>query len=213
MPVARRQAVPFATSAPKVEATLRDYYAEHGILPSLGELLVMLRSDNITSKGTLAWIIDRLEEAGIVARGVGGRLKPGANFAGFPVGRPVPAGVPDTGDAPAEERRSIDAWLAPNPSKTRLVPINGDSMVDAGLLDGDIAVYEVREEADIGAIVYALIDNEETLKVLAEDDQGRYLLPANSDPRYKPQRPKQSLEILGVVVGSFGRRGRATARR
>ncbi|AGG88998.1 LexA family protein [Rhodanobacter denitrificans] len=213
MPAARRT-IPFAQSAPAVEEALRAYYAKHGILPSLSELLEALQSHKITSKGTLAWIIDRLEKAGIVGRAPGGRLKPGWNFAGFPIGRPVPAGVPDTGDTMPEERRSIDAWLAPNPLITRLAPIRGDSMVDMGLLDGDTAVYEVRQHADVGEIVYALIDGEETFKLLACDDKGRYLQPANADPRYQPLRPKQSLDILGVVIGTFGRRrGRAASRR
>lgn len=205
MPPARRS-IPFAMSAPMVEEALRSYYRRNGIFPSLGELLETLRSKGITSKGTLAWIIDRLADAGVVTRGHGGRLKPGHNFAGFPVGRPVPAGTPDTGDAGPPERLSIDAWLAPNPHKTGLVPISGHSMVDVGLLDGDTAVYEAREDAKVGDIVYALIDGAETLKLLARDAAGRYLLPANSDPRYGPQRPKESLQILGVVVGSFGRR-------
>ncbi|MEY2117221.1 LexA family protein [Rhodanobacter sp. FW106-PBR-R2A-1-13] len=190
----------------------------------MGELLEALRPQ-ITSKGTLACIIDRLDDAGVVTRGPGGRLKPGPdfaprpnlvpdpNFAGFPIGRPVPAGVPDTGEAAPEERRSIDSWLAPHPELTRLVPIRGDSMVDAGLLDGDIAVYEVRASAEVGEIVYAVIDGSETIKHLGKGAAGKYLLPANPDPSYQPIWPKHQLDILGVVIGVFGRRrGRAAPR-
>lgn len=211
MPAARRP-IPFAKSAPAVEEALRAYHAEHGILPSLGELLQALRPSKITSKGTLAWIIDRLDEAGVVGRGPGGRLKPGPNFAGFPLGRPVPAGFPDTGDLPPE-RRSIDTWLAPHPAVTRLVPISGESMIDAGLLDGDTAVYEDRRDAKPGDIVYAVIDGGETIKFLAGDEKGLFLKPGNPDPQYQPLRPEHSLEILGVVIGSFGRRGRAATGR
>lgn len=210
MAPARRHPVPFEKSAPAVEEALRAYHAKHRILPSMSELLTELKPLGITSKGTLSWVIARLVDAGILARTEGGqgRLKPGNGFAGFPVGRPVPAGPPDTGDAGPEERRSIDTWLAPNPAMTRLVPIRGMSMVDAGLLDGDTAVYEAGREAKVGDIVYALIDTEETIKYLARDDGGQYLRPGNPDPRYCPLRPKHSLEILGVVIGSFGRRGR-----
>ncbi|KZC30065.1 hypothetical protein RhoFW510R10_03580 [Rhodanobacter sp. FW510-R10] len=193
-----------------MEEALRAYHAKHGILPSMSELLSELKPLGITSKGTLSWVIARLVDAGVLARTEGGqgRLKPGFGFAGFPLGRPVPAGIPDTGDAGPVERRSIDTWLAPNPDMTRLVPIRGMSMIDAGLLDGDTAVYEDRRDPMLGDIVYALIDGEETIKTLARDEDGLYLKPANTDPEYRPRRPKHSLEILGVVIGTFGRRGR-----
>ena len=215
MAPARRVPVSFEISAPAVEEALREYHAEHGILPSMGELLTKLKPLGVTSKGSLSWIIDRLVDAGVLARvkGEKGRVKPGPGFSGFPIGRPVPAGVPDTGEAGPEERRSIDAWLAPRPQATRLAPIDGESMIGVGLLDGDIAVYEAGSVAKVGDIVYALIDGAETFKILAEDASGRYLMPANPDPSYQPLRPKDSLEILGVVIGSFGRRGRAATSR
>jgi len=215
MAPARRAPVPFEKSAPAVEKALREYHAKHGILPSMSELLTTLKPLGVTSKGTLSWIIERLVEANVLAltHGDHGRLKPGPGLSGFPIGRPVPAGVPDTGEAAPEERRSIDAWLAPHPQATRLAPINGESMVDVGLLDGDTAVYEASAVAKVGDIVYALIDGKETLMVPAEDSDGRYLMPANPDPAYRPQRPTESLEILGVVIGSFGRRGRAATSR
>ena len=214
MASARRAPIPFETSVPVVEEALRAYHSKHGILPTLSELLTELKPRGITSKGTLSWIIGRLVEAGILAltHGATGRLKPGPGFSGFPIGRPVPAGIPDTGEAAPEERRSIDAWLAPRPAATRLVPIRGESMIGVGLLDGDMAVFEAATQARVGDIVYAVIDGAETLKILAEDAAGRYLEPANPDPQYRPLRPKHSLEILGVVIGSFGRRGRSALR-
>lgn len=207
-----RRSVPFKESAPAVETALRAHYAEHGVMPSLSELVEALKPEGITSKSSVAWVLDRLVEAGVVLRGHAGRLKPGASFTGFPLGRPVPAGPPDTGDIPVE-RRSIDTWLAPHPAVTRLVPIRGESMIDAGLLNGDTAVYEDRRDAKPGDIVYAVIDGGETIKFLARDEKGLYLAPGNPDPRYRPLRPEHSLEILGIVVGSFGRRGRAAAGR
>ncbi|MEY2161485.1 LexA family protein [Rhodanobacter sp. FW106-PBR-LB-2-11] len=210
---AYRRPVPFKESAPAVEATLREHYVKHGVMPSLSELQAELKSNKITtSKSSLACVIDLLVDAGLVLRGHAGRLMPGENFAGFPIGRPVPAGSPDTGDLPVE-RRSIDRWLAPHPAVTGLVPIRGESMIDAGLLNGDTAVFEDRRDAKPGDIVYALIDEEETIKFLASDANGLYLEPGNSDPQYQPMRPERSLEILGVVIGSFGRRGRAATGR
>ena len=207
--VARPNPVPCVESVQATEEAIRAYYADNGILPSIGELVG--RVPGVTSKGSMALIVKMLKDAGVLAD-KDGRLRPGPAFAGFPLGRSLPAGSADTGEVPVE-RLSIDAWLAPHPAVTRIAPIRGESMINAGLHHGDMVVYEARSDAAVGEIVVALIDEAETIKYLARDAGGLYLLPGNDDPMYQPQRPRHSLTVLGVVVGSFGRRGRATTSR
>lgn len=74
-------------------------------------------------------------------------------------------------------------------------------MLDAGLLPDDCVVVLREATAVVGDIVVALIDREYTIKYLAEDDAGVYLKPGNKE--YKEIRPTDSLEIFGVVTGSF----------
>ena len=72
-------------------------------------------------------------------------------------------------------------------------------MIEAGIHDGDVAVVEKRNLANVGDIVVAIVDNEFTLKTL-DRERGKYILrPAN--PAYPVIRPQGTLEIFGVLVG------------
>jgi repressor LexA len=94
---------------------------------------------------------------------------------------------------------TLDDYLIDDPGRTSLHRVRGDSMRDAGILDGDLVALEHRAEAGAGDIVVAVSDGELTVKILRHDADGRFFLePAN--PQYAPMRPSNSLEILGVVV-------------
>jgi repressor LexA len=93
----------------------------------------------------------------------------------------------------------IDEMLIDKPSTTTMIPVKGDSMIDAGIHEGDVAVVEKRNLANIGDIVVAIVDNEFTLKTL-DKERGQYILrPANQ--AYPVIRPQGTLEIFGVLVG------------
>ncbi len=85
------------------------------------------------------------------------------------------------------------------------VQVKGDSMIDAGILDGDTVIIEFRETADDGDIVVALIDESETtLKRFKRSQQGRYikLIPENSEMEpmvYEAER----VRIQGVLIGQL----------
>lgn len=84
-----------------------------------------------------------------------------------------------------------------------LIKVTGDSMRDAGILDGDMAVVDRRDTAEIGDIVVALIDQQEaTLKRLGSRRGGRVeLRPAN--PEFAPQIYEAGrVRIQGVVIGN-----------
>ena len=97
------------------------------------------------------------------------------------------------------ESISIDDYLIERPSASVMVRVKGDSMIDAGIHDGDIAIVEKRHSANMGDVVIAIVDGEYTLKTLSRDKQGYVLMPQN--PAYEPIRPKEGLEIFGVMVG------------
>jgi repressor LexA len=80
-----------------------------------------------------------------------------------------------------------------------LLTVTGDSMIDAGILDGDLVVVEKSAAAKRGDIVIAIVDNQFTLKRL-DLDRGRFVLkPENK--AYPVIRPEGTLEIFGVMVG------------
>ena len=79
--------------------------------------------------------------------------------------------------------------------------VSGDSMVEAGILDGDVAIIREGETADTGAIVVALVDdNEVTLKRLRRKGQSIALEPANSSYETRIFGPDQ-VKVQGTLVG------------
>ena len=83
---------------------------------------------------------------------------------------------------------------------TYVLKVAGDSMVDDGILDGDLIVVEERPEPNNGDMVVASIDGEATVKRFYREGRGTVRLePAN--PRYKPIIVRdRDLQIRGVVV-------------
>ena len=179
-------------------AKLRDYYARHRVLPSYARIGSLI---GLSSKGSVAEMVLRLKAEGFLESSPDRRLKPGPRFFDRPVAESVRAGAPAPAADSAVEALSIDAHLVSNPSRTVLVKVKGDSMIDAGIHDGDTVVVEKRFSANFGDIVVAIIDNEFTLKRYSRE-QGRVVLrPENK--AYPVIRPKGNAEIFGVVVGLF----------
>jgi len=180
-------------------ARLRDYYARHRVLPSYARIGVLV---GLNSKASVAGVVQRLKAEGFVESTPDRRLKPGRRFFERPMTESVQAGLPTLApDIIAPDTITIDERLVPNPSKTVLIKVKGDSMIDAGIHEGDLVVVEKRGSANVGEIVVAIIDNEFTLKRLHKE-RGRIVLkPENK--AYPVIRPKGELEIFGVVVGAF----------
>jgi len=79
--------------------------------------------------------------------------------------------------------------------------IEGNSMVEAGIMDGDTAIIRRQNQADSGKIVVALVDNSEaTLKVLKKEGEVVHLVPCNKE--YKTQTYKaEQIKIQGILSG------------
>jgi repressor LexA len=79
--------------------------------------------------------------------------------------------------------------------------VRGDSMIEAGILDGDYVVIEQRDSARNGEIVVALIDNDEVTLKRIEQTRGTVILhPANADMRPLTY-PPDAVQIQGVLKG------------
>lgn len=179
-------------------AQLQDYYAAHRALPSLASLgnLVGLRS-----KSSASALANRLKVAGYLTSTPDRRLAPAERFFERVVADYVRAGLPQAANDTGHETLAIDAYLVTRPSRTILLSVKGDSMVEAGLMEGDHIVVDRGQPAVVGDIVVAIVDNQFTVKYLAKDKRGFFLKPGN--PAYPTIRPEGELEIHGVVIGSF----------
>ncbi|MDB5812355.1 MAG: LexA repressor [Betaproteobacteria bacterium] len=176
---------------------LQDHYAHHQVFPSY---LAIGRIVGLKSTSSVSALIDRLKVEGYLET-VDRRLRPGARFFERPlVQSKVAAGLPAMAfDAPAEGL-AIDAHLVRRPSRTFLITVKGDSMVDAGLMPGDTIVVERANTANAGDIVVAVVEGAYTVKRLVRENRRFALAPENK--AYPVLRP-DPLEIVGVVVGSF----------
>ncbi len=178
-------------------ATLQRYYAQHRVLPSYARLMEIL---GYASKSAVKKVLERMEAAGILKRTPDGDWAPTERFFERVVANePVPAGIPVTTLDDGVEQMTIDRYLIQEPGQTVLIRVKGDSMINAGIHSGDIAVVERRQDAQVGEQVVAVVDDQFTLKTLGRDSEGYFLLPAN--PEYPVIRPNGKLEIFGVVVG------------
>jgi repressor LexA len=175
-------------------AVLRGFVKRNKRLPGYNEMLALF---NYRSKNAVHGLLRKLVEAGYLSKD-GHKLAMTEKMSGgLRVLGTVQAGFP----SPAEEELlgtlSLDEFLIGKPESTFLLKVTGDSMVDAGILPGDLVLVERGTEPRENDVVIAHVDGEWTMKYFVKDEYGVRLDPAN--PKYKPIRPARSLEIGGVV--------------
>jgi repressor LexA len=171
--------------------------------PTLDELCRLL---GLASRGSLHKHIQALVEAGLVepldGRHRGIRLTPieaegqTLPFMGrIAAGRPIEAlPQPEYMEVPPQLRTDRPCYV---------LQVRGDSMIEAGILDGDYVVIESRNYAKNGEIVVALINGEEaTLKRIVQKPGTVLLYPENSGMDPIEVRPEE-VEIQGVLVGQM----------
>lgn len=177
---------------------LRDLYARMGCMPSYSQ---MAESLGFKAKNAAFKLTQRLIISGHLAKAVGGRLAPGPNFFTVDISEDeVRAGFGAEGNATGlVHAQALDQLVAAKPSKTVFVKLRGDSMVEAGIYGGDIAVVETDVAASNGDVVVAEIDGSYTIKEL-DISSGRPRLLAR-DGSTRPVSARSSLNIIGVVRG------------
>ena len=114
----------------------------------------------------------------------------------------IAAGTPILAEENVEEEIAVPTVITAS-GDCFLLKVRGDSMIDAGILDGDFVVVRRQEDAGDGEIVAALVDGEEaTVKRLRRVGQRVRLDPEN--PTLEPFFPDQ-VDVMGRVVGVFRR--------
>jgi repressor LexA len=119
------------------------------------------------------------------------------------VGR-VAAGAPILAEENIEEYLTFPRSMIPANSERDIfaLRVTGDSMIDAKINDGDIAIIKKTSTAENGDIVVALIDDEATLKYFYKEKDHIRLEPANA--KYKPIITKNAI-IIGKLIGLYRR--------
>ncbi len=182
---------------------IRGYIARQGRAPSLAEIAV---GTGIRSRGAAHRQVSALAGAGYIelipGRKRGIRLTDEAQEGLFelPLAGRIAAGRPIEAIPGCDTLNLADFLLGPN---RFALQVRGDSMVEAGILDGDTVVVERNDTARDGDIVVALIDGEEaTLKRIEYGQESITLVPANADlepVKYAAGR----IVVQGIVVGQL----------
>jgi len=173
---------------------IEQYVRENGYAPSMREIQ---RAVGLHSTATVSYHLQQLREEGLL-RGSDEKGKKRAVSPLTPVGQipiigTVTAGLPILA---VENREGTLSWDG-DPSCFAL-RVRGDSMINAGILSGDLVVVRPQQTADSGQIVVALLGEEATVKRLSRKNGEILLMPENES--YAPIDGTDA-QILGIVKG------------
>ncbi len=122
---------------------------------------------------------------------------------GLPIVGRVAAGEPILAEQNVEDYVDIKKLLGLN-DDTFLLKVKGDSMVDEGIMDGDLVVVKPAVRVDNGQIAVVLLDDEATVKKVFVQKDRIALKPANKTAGYKikyVKRSERQIRIIGKVIG------------
>ena len=112
----------------------------------------------------------------------------------------VPAGFPSPADDHLDQVLDLNRHLFRHPAATFLARVRGDSMLGAGIHDGDLIAVDRALPARDGHVVVAILDGEHTVKRLRRRDGRLWLLPENDAFQPVEVSGESSLTICGVVT-------------
>lgn len=122
------------------------------------------------------------------------------NFFRLPILGSIPAGGPMLTEEYIESWMSVDASNVKNPNNSFLLRVTGDSMLNAGIFEGDTLIVDADLKPAFNDIVVALVDGGNTVKRYVKQTNGMPYLQAEN-PDYPDIYPEHDLQIQGVVTG------------
>jgi len=187
---------------------LKDKIQKTNVSPSFEE---MKNAMGLKSKSGIQRLIDGLVERGFIEKKDNKKRainiikkfisKKNNDLISIPLLGNIAAGNPIEAIENTNEKIQIPINLVSVNKKNYVLKVDGDSMINKGIVNGDKAIIEYCDDAENGDIVVALInDNEVTLKKLKKDKDRIYLIPANDN--YKIQSFKSNeIRIQGKLKG------------
>lgn len=173
------------------------YATKNGVSPSLREISGFLGTDNL---GAAQHHIKKLTEGGYISK----KASTTRGIRTLSPARTIPLlGVIAAGE-PIEPIENPERVTVPfgvkldSGAQHYALKVQGDSMIDMGILDGDVVLVKHQFTAINGDVVVAITEEGATLKIFKKDSGGISLLPRNK--KYSIIKPK-SLEIRGKFVG------------
>lgn len=165
-------------------------------MPSYAEIMQLV---GFKSKNAVYKLVNKLIGEGVLEKDSSGRLIPNKLIGEVPMLGLVEAGFPTVAEETVLDTLSIDEYLINDKDKTYLLEVKGDSMIEAGIQEGDLVVAERTSNPREGDIVIAEVDGGWTMKYLRKKGGQVYLEPANKN--YKPIYPEYDIKIAAKVTG------------
>ena len=191
---------------------MRNFVEQKGYAPTMGEIQKGL---GLSSKSLVEYHLKALEEEGIIDRvpelaramdisGVGKRGRAAALLGTIAAGQPIPVPTEETWHMVAQETVEVPADMLPSNIRAFALRVEGKSMIDAFVDDGDIIVLEATPAAENGQMVAAwLTDRQEaTLKKIYYEPNRIRLEPANPsmEPIYvDPNKVQVQGRVIAVL--------------
>jgi repressor LexA len=188
---------------------IKEFQSEHGVAPTHREICDHF---GFSSYGTVYKHLSLLEKKGLIRRDWNQKRgvelvedqvpEPSSQVRELPLFGYIAAG------RPLDVEVSAETIAVPDHLTTRgenyVLKVRGDSMVDDGILDGDLVIIATREQAYNGEMVVANVNGEVTLKRFYREGERIRLQPANAtmSPIYAAAR---DVSVQGVVVGLMRR--------
>ncbi|TSC91966.1 MAG: DNA polymerase V [Parcubacteria group bacterium Licking1014_17] len=163
-------------------------------MPSYSEIMKLT---GFKSKNAIYRLVNKMIEADLVEKDSAGRLIPNKLSGMVRILGTVEAGIPLSAEQEKAETINIDEYLIRNYESSFILKVKGDSMVEAGILPGDMVLVERGKLPHNGDIVVAEVDHEWTMKFFKKKDGKVLLVPGNK--KYKPIVPRHELNIAAVV--------------
>ena len=200
---------------------ISDHVKENGYPPSIRE---MAEHMNIRSTNGVNDHLKALEKKGYLTRKTGlksraitlnkrraGRSRRKSKYIektdviDIPLVGRVAAGTPILAQQHIEQHIQLDRHLVGQSADIFALRVQGDSMIEKGILSGDLVFVRRQNTADPGQIIVAMLDGEATVKTYRPEASRIVLEPANSsmDPIVIEQGDYQQVQILGIVIGVF----------
>lgn len=184
---------------------IENYQLKHGASPTVREMRGHMK---LKSDGFVVHCLKSLVEKGVIQKGdtprsikllpkVQERLDSGVTK--IPVLGAIPAGGPVISDENVEDWVSFGADELQNPSDCFILKVRGDSMIGAGIFEGDFVIANSKATPREGDFVIALVDGGSTVKRYMRSGRQIFLRPENA--KYKDIYPESDLQVQGVVVG------------
>ena len=198
------------TELTPMEMSIYKYIADtienEGYAPSVRDICQAL---GIRSTSTVHSYLGKLDRKGYIRKDQNksravtlehSRYSDGEKMLRVPILGRVTAGVPVLAVENYDGFVDFPAVMAGGSSELFALRVNGESMIDAGILDGDIVIVNGVHYADNGDIVVAMIDDEATVKKIYKEKGMIRLQPCN--PNMKPIFAK-NVTVLGKVIANF----------